>query len=121
MVPAASHRVADIILPNATYAQMKKYAWAVNDADSRIHGFFRYRQATREELVHLESGWEIWSDASGARIVRPATPAEVAAKGQQDREWQIAMDTDYIICAVCERLGIQMNEHAVLVKNQTGL
>jgi len=112
---SAGHRVSDIILPNSTYAQMKKYSWAANDADSRTHGFFRYRQATREEIVHLESGWGIWSDASGARVVRPATPEEVAAKRQQDREWQVAMETDYVIREVCEEFGIQMDEHNVPV------
>lgn len=110
-------RVLDLVLLNTTYAQMKKYSWAANDSDSRIQGFFRFRQATSEEIAHFESQPGIWSHASGSRVVRPATHEEVAAQKQRHREWQIAMDTDQIIREACEELGIQMNEHDVPVED----
>jgi len=112
---AVGRRVSDLVLLNTSYAQMKKYSWAANDADSRIQGFFRFRQATSEEVSHLESQPGAWSHASGARIIRPATPEEVAAKKRGDREWQIAMDTDQILLDACEKFGIQMSEHNVPV------
>ncbi len=108
-------RVSDFVLLNTTYAQMKTYAWASNDAESRIRGFWRFRQATPEEITRLKPQWGIWSHASGARIVRPATPEEVATKKNWDWEWEIAMETDQIIRKTCEKLGIQMNEHDVPV------
>jgi len=108
---AAGHGVSDIVLPNTTYAHMKKYSWAANDTESRIRGFFRSRQGTPEEIVHLESKGGTWSDASGARIVRRATFEEVAAHKQNNREWLIASETDVIISDTCERLGIQSKVH----------
>ena len=106
--PSNEGRVADVILLDTMYAQMKKYSWAANDSESRLRGFFRYRQATREEIAHLKSQQGMWSDDSGARLVRPATPEEVAAYNQNDREWAIASETDAIIRDTCERLGIQL-------------
>jgi hypothetical protein len=103
------------VLLNTTYAQMKTYAWAANDAESRMRGFWRFRQATPDEIAHLKSRSGMWSHASGARSVRPATPEEVAAKRRGDREWQIAMDTDHMLLDACEKFGIQMNEHNVPV------
>jgi len=102
----AGLRVSDLVLLNITYAQMKTYAWASNDAESQIRGFWRARQATPEEIAHLKSQPGIWSHASGARLVRPATPEEVAAYKQNNREWVIASETDLIIHDTCERLGI---------------
>ena len=99
-------RVSDYVLLNTTYAQMKTYAWASVDAESRIRGFWRFRQATPEEVAHLKSPWGIWSHASGACVVRPAAPDEVAAYKQNNREWVIASETDLIIHDTCERLGI---------------
>lgn len=105
-------RVQDFVLLNTTYAQMKTYSWASNNAESRIRGFFRNRQPTPEEIAHLKSQWGIWSHAS-ARAVRPATAEEVATKKRQDREWAIATDTDRIIHDTCEKLGIQVKEYGV--------
>jgi hypothetical protein len=90
-------RVLDSVLLDTTYAQMKKYFWAANDSESRIQGFFRFRQATSEEIAHFTSQPGAWSHASGARVVRPAAPEEVAAKKRGDREWQTAMDADQMI------------------------
>ncbi len=100
------NRVSDFVLLDTSYAQMKKYCWAANDEDSRIQGFFRFRQATAEELSHFQSQPRAWSHASGARIVRPANPDEVAAYKQNAREWLIASETDFIIRDTCERLGV---------------
>ena len=112
---SAGFRVSDFVLLNTTYAQMKTYAWASNDTESRIRGFWRFRQATPEEISHLKSQRGIWSHASGARAVRPATPEEVATKQKWDWKWEIAMETDQIIRETCEKLGMQMNEHDVPV------
>jgi hypothetical protein len=103
-------RVTDNVLSDTTYAQMKKYSWAANDSESRIQGFFRYREATDEEIVQLKSQSGMWHGKSGARVVRPATSEEVAAKRQDDREWHIAWETDHIISEVSKEFGIQMNE-----------
>lgn len=102
--------VMDVVLLNTTYAQMKKYSWAANDSESRIRGFFRIRKATLEEVAYLELQWGTWPCASGARLVRPATPEEVAAYNQNDREWLMAMEADVLIADTCKRLGIQPAE-----------
>jgi hypothetical protein len=106
-------RVSDFVLLDTTYAEMKTYSWAANDGRSRYQGFFRFRQATPEEVVRLKSQWGGWSYCSGARLVRPATPEEVTAKEQHDREWHIAIETNRIICEACGRLGIQTNENGM--------
>lgn len=100
-------RVTDLVLLNTTYAQMKTYAWASNDAESRIRGFFRIREPTPEEIAQLKSHGGAWSPFSGARTVRPATPEEVAAYKQNEREWLIASETDVLMRDTCKRLGIE--------------
>lgn len=87
---SVADQVADFVLLNTTYAQMKTYSWASNDAESRIRGFLRFRPATPEETAHFTSQSGIWSHASGARAVRPATPEEVAIYLQDSREWETA-------------------------------
>jgi TPR repeat protein len=111
--PAGEGRVCDLALLNTSYTEMKDYSWAANDPQSRRLGFFRYRQATPEEVAQLKSQWGPWCFNSPARVVRPATPEEVAAKIQHDREWQIACDTENIIGDVCEKLGIQTDKNLV--------
>jgi hypothetical protein len=102
-------RVTDLVLLNTTYAEMKTHSWAANDTASHVRGFFQIRQATPEEIDHLKSG--IWSYYSGARLVRPATPEEVAMKKRSDREWEIATETDQIIYDTCKRMRIEVQQH----------
>jgi TonB family protein len=81
--------VADFVLLNTAYEQMKKHSWAANDEKDQYQGFFRLRQVTSGEIAHLKSQWGIvWSFDSGACFVRPATSEEVAAKKQRDHERQ---------------------------------
>ena len=105
--PWRDSRVSDFILLNTTYAQMKTCAWAANDAESRVRGFFRIRQAAPEETARLKSQCGIWSPFSGARTIRPATSEEVATFEQSNREWAIATHTDQLIGETCARLGIE--------------
>jgi hypothetical protein len=104
--PWSDSRVSDFILLNTTYAQMKTSAWAANDSESRVRGFFRIRHATPADIAHLKFPSGIWSPFSGARAVRRATSEEVAALEKSNREWAIATHTDRLIGETCARLGI---------------
>jgi len=114
--PWHDSRVADFVLLNTTYAQMKRYAWAANDMASRIKGFSRFREAALKEIDCLKSASGTWSPFSGARVVRTATPEEVAMKKRSDREWEIATETDRIIYDTCEKLGIEAQQYWVVVE-----
>jgi transitional endoplasmic reticulum ATPase len=86
-------RVMEHVYLNTRYAQMKAY-WVAH-VPGVARGFWRFRQATREEIAR-------------PIIIRPAAPEEVTSYLQNCREWEIATETDRIILETCEKLGIQM-------------